>query len=212
MNGAFFDLETGVIRDFAGGPDLVWLEANVPTGMGVHVFEGARPDPLRYRVQAGVLVEYQPDRPDDTEDVVHMWDVDAWRWRKTPSLSARQATLCKRIEDERNRRSYLPITFEGAVFQADAESRWLIFGTLSRILRGDGLPAPWIGWRDTADSMHWADLTADAVRVMLSGLSTAIEDRESALRVATWRKKSAVRSLADLASIETYSVDDGWPT
>lgn len=212
MNGAYYDPQTGLFSGrYAGGPTLEWIRQNAPDGAAVWVYDTERPDPLRYRIEKGALVEYQPPKPTDTADVLYVWDADAWRWAPTPSLAVRQAQVCVQIEAERDRQSYMPILFEGVVFQADAESRGLISGTLARILRGDGLPGPWIGWRDVSNEMHWADLSADAVRIKLAGLSTAIEDRESALRIATWQRKAAVRALTDVAAVDGFDVTAGWP-
>lgn len=212
MNGAYYDPQSGVFTGVvAGGPSLQWLQDNGPAGMAVWLYDWQRPDPLRWRVQGGALVDYQPPAPADTDDLVWSWDSDAWRWVSSLSVGAAQRKMCLAIEIERDRRRYLPLIVAGVMWQADAESQGLIAGALVRLVRGNGLPDPWIGWRDADNEMHWADLPAEGVRTQLEALSSAIEDRESALRIATWQKKAEVRALPDVASINSYDVMAGWP-
>lgn len=207
----FAAADTGLLHRWGySGPEDA-LEANTPAGY-VAIRHGAElPDPLRYRWDGAALVEYQPPKPADTADVLYVWDPDAWRWVETPSLAVRQAQVCAQLEAERDRRRFLPVVLDGVRYQADEESQALIAGALGRLLRGAGLPDPWIGWRDADNGMQWAALDAAAVRDRLSALSTALEDRESALRIATWQHKAAVRALADIAAVDQFDVTAGWP-
>lgn len=119
-----------------------------------------------------------------------------------------------RIDQERTRRHELPIAFAGAWFDSDKEARENISGTLLRLLRGDGLPADWVGWRDNHNSMHWTDAPAAAVLEQLRGLSSAIEDRKQALLIAAWMKKAATQALVDLddrAGLEAFDLGADWP-
>lgn len=119
-----------------------------------------------------------------------------------------------RIDQDRARRHELPILFGGVPFDSDKEARENISGTLLRLLRGDGLPADWVGWRDNHNEMHWAASSPGEVLEHLRGLSSAIEDRKQALLIAAWMKKAATQALVDIgdrAGLEAFDVDAGWP-
>lgn len=113
------------------------------------------------------------------------------------------------IDQERARRHGLPVAYSGAVFDADSEARENITGTIARLVRGDGLPAGWIGWRDYGNAMHWATSTAADVLSALRGLSSAIEDRKQSLLIAAWIKKEEIAAL-DRAALEAYDATTGW--
>ena len=83
---------------------------------------------------------------------------------------------------------------------------------LAHDLRGDGLPAGWVGWRDAANEMRWADDDAPTVLTNLTVLARAIEDREQALLVASWAHKDNIAELEDIDAIAAYDVTAGWPT
>lgn len=119
-----------------------------------------------------------------------------------------------KINQERFRRHEFPITHSGTLFDADADARENITGTISRLMRGDGLPANWVGWRANDNSMHWAELAAEDVLTQLRALSTAIEDRKQNLLITAWVKKAGTEALYeanDRAGLEIYDVQAGWP-
>lgn len=124
-----------------------------------------------------------------------------------------QALECgiAQIDAERDRLRYAPINYGEALFDAGADSQALISGTLARLARGDGLPVPWVGWRDHSNAHHWTSDGAETVASHLRGLSSNIENREAAIRVASWKKKAEVAALDTIASLEAYSVQTGWP-
>lgn len=128
-----------------------------------------------------------------------------------PDLADLQASACADIDAERARRALAPIEYAGSPFDADSLARERISGLILRLLRGDGLPASWIGWRGADNVMHWAALDADAVRVQISGLSSAIEDREQALLIAAWQHKAAVLALESAEAVQGYDISAGWP-
>lgn len=122
------------------------------------------------------------------------------------SLADAQAEVCARIDAERAKLAVEPIMYEGSLFDADATARERISGFILRLLRGDGLPAGWIGWRDATNQIHWEKLDAEAVRVKISGLASAIEDREQALIASAWRHKDTVRALTDVDAVKAYDI------
>ena len=130
---------------------------------------------------------------------------------RLPGLAAVQAAALAKIDEERAQRAVAAVFYAGAPFDADSLARERISGLILRLLRGDGLPVNWIGWRGADNAMHWAGLDADAVRVQISGLSSAIEDREQALLIAAWQLKAAVLALDDAAAVQGYDISAGWP-
>ena len=158
-----------------------------------------------YYVADGVLVPF-PARP----SAFHSWDWTTKAW--VGDSGAARAKRRTDVDVERGRRSVLPITFAGSPFDADKTARERITGTISRIVRGDGLPVGWVGWRDADNAMHWGALDAASVLAELRGLSSAIENREQALLVASWTHKANIAALTDIDSIIAYDVTAGWPT
>lgn len=115
------------------------------------------------------------------------------------------------IDAERDRLRYAPIRYGCALFDADADSQANISSRLSRLARGDGLPTPWLGWRDRDNIQHWASDDADAVEALLRGLARSIEDRDAAIRAASWEKKAEVAALETVGAVQSYPVLEGWP-
>ena len=136
----------------------------------------------------------------------HTWDVSSESW--LPNLDAARASRLQEVATELNRRLYLPCNG----FDADNVSRERISGMIARLQRGDGLPAGWMGWRDAANEMRWADADPATVLANLTALSCAIEDREQALLVTSWAHKAAIAALEDIDAILGYDVTTGWPT
>ena len=144
----------------------------------------------------------RPPKPTDFHD----WSGVTKSW--LPNLDAARESKLQQVVAELNKRLYLPCNG----FDADNVSRDRISGTIARLQRGDGLPAGWMGWRDAANEMHWADDDAATVLANLIMLSRAIEDREQALLVASWGHKANIASLTDIGAIIAYDVTTGWST
>ena len=126
---------------------------------------------------------------------------------KEALLDARETRLHE-VATELNRRLYLPCNG----FDADKVSRERISGMIARLQRGDGLPAGWMGWRDTANEMQWVTDDAATVLANLTALSRAIEDREQTLLIASWTHKANIEALTDIDAILAYDVTKNWPT
>lgn len=146
-----------------------------------------------------------PDRPSE----FHYWDWTSKAW--LPDLDHARTARQAEVGTEFIRRDLAPITYAGTAFDANAQARENIGGTLSRLLRGDGLPGGWIGWRDHANAMHWATDDAETVQTHLAALSRAIEDRKQALLVAAWTHKAALDALATVEAILAYDITAAWP-
>ena len=138
--------------------------------------------------------------------VYHEWDLSSESW--LPNLDAAREAKLQQVSAELNTRLYLPCN--GC--DADRVSRERISGTIARLQRGDGLPCGWMGWRDAANEMHWADDDPATVLANLAALSRAIEDREQVLLIAGWTHKANIAALEGIDAILAYDVTANWPT
>ena len=154
-------------------------------------------------IDAGQVVSFTPS---EAPSPYHEWDWTTKSW--LPNLNAARSAKLQEVSAEINRRLYLSCNG----FDADKVSRERIGGTIARLLRGDGLPAGWMGWRDAENNMHWVTDDAATVLANLTALSRAIEDREQALLVAAWQHKANIAALTDIDLILAYDIAVGWPT
>ena len=154
-----------------------------------------------YMIIEGQLVNIGP-RP----SLFHFPDITTRGW--LPNLDAAREAKLQQVSTELNARLYLPCNG----FDADKVSRERISGTIVRLQRGDGLPAGWMGWRDAANEMHWADDDPATVLANLTALSRAIEDREQVLLIAGWTHKANIAALEGIDAILAYDVTANWPT
>ena len=136
----------------------------------------------------------------------HEWEATSESW--LPNLDAARASKLQQVAAELNARLYLPCNG----FDADKVSRERISGMIARLQRGDGLPAGWLGWRDAANEMRWADDDPATVLANLTALARAIEEREQALLVASWAHKANIAALEDIDAILSYDVTTSWNT
>ncbi|WP_374245332.1 hypothetical protein [Zoogloea sp.] len=98
MMGAIYGPDGLFTGGLVAGSDESLMLRLVPEGMSVWRYDAAPPDPQRWRVEAGELVEYQPPRPADTELVVWSWDAEAWRWASSPTPKAVRAAAAEQID------------------------------------------------------------------------------------------------------------------
>ena len=121
---------------------------------------------------------------------------------------AARASKLQQVSAELNTRFYLPCNG----FDTDNISRGRISGMIARLQHEDGLPAGWMGWRDAANEMCWADDDPATALTNLTALSRAIEDREQVLLIASWAHKANIAALEDIDAILAYDVTANWPT
>lgn len=145
-----------------------------------------------------------PVRKSNRPSEHHEWDWTTKSW--LPNLDAARESKLQQVAAELSTRLYLPCNG----FDADKVSRERIGGMIARLQRGDGLPAGWIGWRDAANEMHWAEDDAATVLTNLAALARAIEDREQALLATSWQHKASIASLTSIEDILNYNVEGGW--
>lgn len=138
----------------------------------------------------------------------HRWD---WASRTfLPDVAAAKADARQKVDELRAQKSYAPIDYAGANFDADALSRERISGSILRLLRGDGLPTGWLGWRDADNVMRWGSATEAQVQAHLRNLSAAIEDREQYLLIKAWTKKAQIDALPTVEAVLAYDLMAGW--
>lgn len=166
-------------------------------------------DQSKYMIENGVAVRI-PDPP-TSETSYYLWNWETHEW--VANLFQARADVTAEIERVRSQLASQPIEYENSPFDANAIARERITGTIARIMRGDGLPAGWIGWRDSDNEMHWALLSANEVLVKLRGLSSAIEDREQLLLIKAWLHKANIHALfaaGNQAGLISYDVYSNW--
>lgn len=208
---AFYHPDTGVFSGGAFEGPVESADPVTPPGMEAWPYEIAQPDPARWRVQAGELVEYQPPAPAATADVQWRWDAAAWRWVPGPTLAAARAARAAEVAAMRDALYVQPIAYGGSLFDADPQSLDNMRGMVARIERGDGLTAGWIGWRTFDNAMVWADATATEVLAHLNAIARALEDRRQAVLAASWAHKAAIQTLGTIEGVQGYSIESGWP-
>lgn len=175
--------------------------------------------PYRLDSTAGVILvesgeHIAPDRSDPRWRAYREWvkggNVPAPAPATVEPIEQLRARIVSQINQQRHTRHDLPILYAGTLFDADTDARENITGTIARILRGDGIPPGWLGWRASDNSMLWCDATEADVLVQLRGLASAIEDRKQALLIAAWIKKARVAEM-DREALDAYDIDAGWP-
>jgi hypothetical protein len=169
---SIFNLATGV---FTGGvytgPER-GVAVNTPEGCGA--FDGLV-DPLSKRVdvETGALVDYVPP---------------------PPPLGEVKAAARRRVDSEREGRLTSPVSYAGAVFDADGPAQRNVSGWLA-VLNGGGSLPPGFVWRDFDNVDHPAD-TAWVV-----GLGAAMTARGTAVYVQSWEAKAAIDAATDEAGV-----------
>ena len=208
---AFYNPATGI---FSGGSFEGPIESAdpvTPAGLAAWLYEVSPPDPGRWCVQGGELVEYQPPAPASTADVQWHWDTAAWRWVPGPTLAAAQVARCAEVTAMRDALYVQPIAYGAALFDADPQSIDNMRGMVARIERGDGLATGWVGWRTFDNAMVWADATAAEVLEHLNAIARALEDRRQAVLAASWAHKAAIQALGTVEAVQGYAINSGWP-
>lgn len=151
-----------------------------------------------------------PEKPNN----LFAWDWQTLSWVEPASAKESAATSkLEKLQVEFNTRTYAPVFFDDAPFDADLKARNRITPFLARLMRGFPLPPAWAGWRDYNNDYHWITSTAEEVFSQLSQLSMEIEDREQALLRAAWNHQANIQNLVmtgSLGDIQDYDITEGW--
>lgn len=180
---------------FMAYPEEQWVESDQVVSDETHFVFG------------GAIVPFPP-----APSPAHSWDWGCYEWTVTVSalddLKARRAAEINAIRDERQ---YLPVLYEGVLFDSDPQSRTAMTGLDARISRGDGLTALWSGWRTYDNQFVWADATAEQVQQHLTNLQRLLEDRWQVLLNWSWVLKDTLSSLTSTDDVLAFDVQAGWP-
>lgn len=138
----------------------------------------------------------------------HRWDIGTMSFAvASDGLDRLTADKRSAADAERERRGYLPITYAGALFDADAKAQRNISAWLVQVSSGTGLPAGFV-WRDYDNNDHSCDAA------FLSGLGGAITVRGTQLYQVCWAHKAEIERIAgtgDFDALLAYDVTAGWP-
>ena len=144
--------------------------------------------------------------------VFHEWNWRLLSWEASESaivdIKNRMASEINTIRDEKQ---YLPVLYDGVLFDADPQSRTAMTGLEGRIRQGGGLTSPWRGWRTYDNIFVWADATAEQVQRHLLNLQCLPEDRWQALLDVAWTKKDALSQFKTVDEVIAFDVESGWP-
>lgn len=182
--------------------------AQLATTLGAEYIEvaGGVGDSTHFVVD-GAAVPFPP-----APSPVHTWDWGARAWQvSVDAIDGIKARRAMEINAIRDARQYLPVLYDGVLFDSDPQSRTAITGLEARIRRGDGLTAPWFGWRAYDNQFVWADATAEQVLSHLLNLQRLLEDRWQALLNRSWVLKDTLLTLSGADDVLGFDVQAGWP-
>jgi len=148
------------------------------------------------RVVNGTVVTI-PERP----SLSHEWVNDGWV-DQTPIAQLKQQSV-SRINTERERRNYLPITYLSNPFDADATAQRNVSAWMVNVAAGQNPPTGFT-WRGYDNVDHPADAA------FIVGLGNAITLRGSCLYQRSWIKKAEVDALTTVEAVKAYDVTTGW--
>lgn len=110
------------------------------------------------------------------------------------------------VDNERARRTSLPIVYASSEFDADTQAQRNVQAWQTQLAAGVLLPEGF-AWRDLFNVNHPADAA------FVNGLGEAMALRGTALYQAAWAHKAALAALADAGDTQglvDYSVEAGW--
>jgi hypothetical protein len=197
-NFVIYDLLTGLVQQ-SGYTSIEVAEMSLPEGLGV--LETAEKVDHRTSRVVGESIEQIAPRP----SLTHLWVDDGWVEQRTAEelLLEKQENLYLKIKVERERRNALPITYEGALFDADEKGQRNLTAWMVNIASGIPVP-PGFVWRDYDNVDHPADAA------FIVGLGNSVVLRGTLLYQTAWAKKAEVEAITSLAEVEAYDHTTGW--
>jgi hypothetical protein len=198
----FYDLQTGLFSGQSLGGPAEWVDANVPDGMGAWS-DKVDTKSQRVDIETGLLVDYQPDKPADSDSATWAWDQTTRRWVEAKTLAWYKRVKLDQISAARESKNSEPISYDGALFDADELGQRNIQAWTNTIAAGTNPPAGFV-WRDFDNVDHPADAA------FIVGLNNAIVERGTALYQASWQKKSEVEALTSIDDVIEYDATAGW--
>lgn len=156
----------------------------------------------------GVDVVQIPPAP----TAAHVWDWGLYAWSvDDAALFALKAARAVEVNAIRDERQYQPVLYDGVLFDTDPQSRTAMTGLEARIRRGDGLTAPWSGWRTYDNSFVWTDATSEQVQQHLLNLQRLLESRWQALLNTSWALKDEIFQKTTAGEVLAINIQAGWP-
>lgn len=198
----FYDLQTGLFTGQSLGGPAEWVDANVPDGMGAWSGD-VDIQSQRVDLSTGSLVDFQPGKPADTNDATWSWDQSTKRWVETKTLPWYKRAKLNEISAVRESRNVEPISFGGALFDADDLGQRNIQAWVATINAGTNPPTGFT-WRDFDNVDHPADAA------FIVALNNTIVERGTALYQTSWQKKSEVEAMTTVEDVIAYDATSNW--
>lgn len=134
---------------------------------------------------------------------MHKLDADSPVWViDTAQVEQYRFNLKAKVDSIRQAISFVPIIYQGILFDADETAIKNITAWQLQIVAGVVLPSDFV-WRDYNNQDHPADAS------FVNGLAAAITLRGTELYKAAWAKKAEIDSLA-IDDLLSYDVEAGW--
>lgn len=211
----------GTIRAIFAGPDEEAAQAQAGSGefllecdAGPYdaidvatgtVIRGVPPSrTMTHYVLDNVLVAYTPEqaaakaaKPNYPAE----WSNESFEWIDLRTLAEVKAQQKAAIDAERVIRTFAPIEYAGATFDADETAMRNVSGWQTQIAAGSALP-PGFVWRDATNVDHPADAA------FVNGLGAAITLRGTLLYAQAWALKAAIDAAETPEAIEAITWDD----
>lgn len=133
------------------------------------------------------------------------WHPAAESWVDQRPLEAVRAALLSRLRDKRDALIFGGLTWDGSVFDSDAEiSQPRMLGAFTSALAG-AWPPEGVAWRLRDNT--WRVLSAADVQSIWAALQARIQ----ALFAAFAAHEAAVNAETSIGALRTYDVEAGWP-
>lgn len=130
----------------------------------------------------------------------HEWNWSTHLWETPPGfLDSVKLARKQEVSELRVAAHYSPISYSGALFDADAVAQNNVMAWMVNLAVGLQLP-PGFVWRDASNVDHPAD------EEFISGLGAAMVQRGSSLYQQQWDHKAAIDALNSYEEIQAYQI------
>lgn len=204
-----YDPSNGAIATVLGAPASQLLQAT-PAGMAALVTSDPTVSDTTHYVDTATLaiVEYSASakaairsRPEGAWE----WSPAAGAWVDNRAIAEVRTDLLVRLRDKRDALLFGGLTWDGSVFDSDAEvSQPRLLGAFTTVIAG-GWPAEGVAWRLKDNT--WRVLSAADVQ----NLWAAFQTRMLSLFGAFAAHEAAVNAETDISVLRNYDTEAGWP-
>lgn len=206
-----------VVYDPANGAIVVTLRAPqsemakaTPAGMAAkwttdetitdttHYVDLVTLDIVEYSTSAKVAIKMRPEG-------AFVWSPTTGAWVDARDIAEVRADLLAALRDKRDALLFGGLTWDGSVFDSDAEvSQPRLLGAFTTVIAG-GWPSGGVAWRLKDNS--WRTLSATDVQ----NLWAAFQTRMLSLFGAFATHETAVNAETDISVLRNYDTEAGWP-